>query len=64
MNWEFIPETKNVSALSISGDYVISHWGDYFILSFRPTGQHIHLGKFSEFKKTKDRAEEHNKNKT
>lgn len=61
--WEYREGTKICAPLYYFEDYVISIWSEYFILSYRPTGQHIPLGKFNLFGDAKEAAEKHQKTK-
>jgi hypothetical protein len=59
MNWQHTPETKKVTALTFSGDYIISHRPECFTVSYRPTGQHYHVGQFQNVADGQAAAEEH-----
>lgn len=59
MRWDEIPETNNVVALFVSGDYVISCWQHGFVVTYRPVGEHIALGTFETLERAKFAACEH-----
>lgn len=90
LRWKSIAATDTTAALTVAGDYVISHhWhhellpkgekhpgeGEQFgeddfylhlrvydyMLSYRPAGQHVPLGKFARLKDAKRAAGVHNK---
>lgn len=65
--WEFREGSKICTPLYFAGHYVISHWNEghaveNFILSFRPPGQHHHVGQFTSLKDAQNVAERHNEN--
>ena len=62
MNWQYRENTKTCAALHYAGEYVISDRIEYCILSWRPKGKHIFLGRFNSVVKAKERAESHNLN--
>ena len=57
--WKIYPVTKECSELHVLGDYVISNWRSYFIVSYRPEGWHEHVGQYSTLEKAKYAAENH-----
>lgn len=47
LKWKFAAGVPGIQAdLSYAGDYVISHRREQFTVSFRPPGQHHHVGTF------------------
>lgn len=46
MKIEYIPATKISAARTLIGDYVISHWPHGYVVTYRPSGQHVPVGVF------------------
>lgn len=64
MNWEENPGEPGIQApLSYCGPYVISHRFAHHTLSYRPPGEHHHLGAFATAEEAKAAAEAHLKGK-
>lgn len=59
LDWENYPGTPIQAPLSCAGDYVISHWPTGFILTYRPPGKHVPMGKFDTLDKAKFKAMVH-----
>lgn len=59
MNWTYHRRTKNCASLSCSGSYVISHRPGQHIVSYRPTGQHHHVGEYQTWQSAKVAAATH-----
>lgn len=45
--------------LTFGNGYVISHRPNQFIVSYRPEGQHIHIGEYETLENAKSAAENH-----
>ena len=59
MNWDEWPAENNSAALSTCGDYVISHRPNEFNVSYRPPGQHHHVGLAMTIEEAKKLADAH-----
>lgn len=57
--WIEISETEQCTALSVCGDYVISHRINQFVVSYRPLGKHIPVGTAKTLEKAKQIATHH-----
>jgi hypothetical protein len=57
--WDTIPATDITCALTIAGDYVITHWPHGFTLSYRPPRKHEPMGTFGTLGEAKQVAERH-----
>jgi hypothetical protein len=56
MNWKYRCGSENMAPISFCGDYVISHREGRHILSYRPTGKHIHVGVYATAEEAKRAA--------
>jgi DNA-binding transcriptional regulator YiaG len=59
--WEYNPGCKIQAPLSYWGHYVISHREREFNVSYRPPGEHHHVGEFETLEEAKSAAIEHDR---
>lgn len=59
MTWKYTRGDRVSAALSCSGDYVISHRPGSFTVSYRPTGEHVHVATRTTLVLAKKAAEGH-----
>lgn len=56
--WKEHKGSKIQAALSVLGDYVISHRPNNYNVSFRPPNQHKHIGSYPTLAKAKEVVEQ------
>jgi len=54
--WQKVPGSRIQAALSVCGDYVISHRTREYNVAHRPTGEHHHVGTYTTLKAAKSAA--------
>ena len=58
-DWKHIKATAVCAALCVKGDYVISIRNSGCNVSYRPPGQHIHVGAFPTLREAQKAANKH-----
>jgi len=57
--WEQIDGDEIQADLSVAGDYVISHRVKRYTVSYRPEGEHVHVGTYPSLRRAKVEAQKH-----
>lgn len=59
MKWVYHRRTRDCASLSCYGPYVVSHRPGLHIVSYRPTGKHVHVGEYQTWQAAKAATEQH-----